>query len=89
MNKFTGLQFLLTYGAFVRIMVPEEEAKQIIAGWQQGSLKPIIAGTNQYGSWAIKVEQIQGIHTVDTAPQPVQPGAIHPPGLLRPGASGI
>ncbi len=87
--RFVGLQFLLDFGAFVRILVPEEEARQIIQGWQVGSLKPIVAGTNQYGSWAVRVDKIQGIHTADTNLQNVQPGSIHPPGLFRPGAYGI
>lgn len=88
--KITGLQFLLNYGAFVRVIVTEEEARQIVEGFQAGHLKPILAGTNQFGSWAVKVEHVQAIHTVPVEQQPQAiPGQVYPPGLLRPGASGV
>ncbi len=87
--KYIGLQFLLEHGAFVRVVVAEEEARQIVDGFQNGRLKPILTGTNQFGSWAVRVEHVQAIHTMPVEQQPIQPGQVFPPGLLRPGSSGI
>lgn len=89
--KLVLLQLLLDCGIMVQAPVSEVEGKQILQGFATGQLKPLLTGSSEHGSWAARTDKIQAIHLV---PFPVQqpqgiPGQVYPPGLLRPGASGI
>ena len=64
-GKKLVLRFLLEHGAFMQIIVPEAEARQIIQGWIAGSLKQIMGNPDlTVGGWAVRVSAIIGIHLV-------------------------
>ena len=62
MHKMIGVRFMLEGTSFIMAVMPDEEAKQIINGFINGSLKKVVG--NVQGGWAIRVDDIQGIHTV-------------------------
>lgn len=64
MNKVIGLRFLIQYGQFFQVILPEDTAKNYIALFQAKSLPPVIGGHDLNGSWAIASDKILGIHTV-------------------------
>ena len=77
--KFTGLKFILEFGSFIQVIIPEDEAKQIILAWKAGKLEPVIGSHNQQGpggfsgGWAVRVDTIRAIHTFDPYQQQSQP----------------
>lgn len=86
---FTVLRFLLDHGAFVQVVVSGSEAKEIIHQYTRGELPLVIGGTNQFGSWSVKIGSVVAIHTVPAEMmQQGQQGALPGP-VWRPGSSGI
>lgn len=68
-----GLKFLLEDGHYLALALKQAEATEILKGWRDGLLKPIIGGTSENSSpfescaWAIKTDKIKGIHTFNLA----------------------
>lgn len=67
--KFIGLVFILEGNAFMKVVVPEAEARQIVDAFMMGTLKDVIGNDDcktpiGYGAWAVHTKSIRGIHTV-------------------------
>lgn len=64
-----GLVVRFKYGNFVQLAVSMAEAERIIDSW--GKWTPgvgggrVLAGSNQHGTWAINLEDVQVIHTAE------------------------
>jgi len=76
--KSTGLKFMLDAGAFMMVVLPEQTAKAVITGFQEGKLTPIIGGTTLESAlgkpidWAIEVKAIRAVHSFDPSNLVVQ-----------------
>lgn len=110
-QPFAGLQFLLKGGAFVQVVLPEHEVRTIVDVWKNGALgrnsNGIVGEAVSIGpdgtvrSWAVKVDDIIAIHTIEvpalgqqqlpaTVPQvPRANPALPMPGKFPPGTSGV
>lgn len=89
MKGFVGIKFLLTHGSFLQIVVEENEGKSLVELWRKGALSnEHFGGTNAFGSWAVKISEIIGIHTMPIDVQgSVGPAALRGGGLY--GRSGV
>lgn len=68
--KYVILRFILEYGSFIQTIVSEEEARTVIAGYIEGTLKDIIGNSKHpMGGWAVDVSSILGIHTMEIQQQ--------------------
>lgn len=73
--KYIGLKFILGSGNFIQVIIPEDDAKNIVMQWMNGQLEQasvsgIIGNVNAsspYGSgmWCLKVSAIEAIHSFD------------------------
>ena len=88
LTVFVGLRFLLQHGAFLQIKVPKQEAEQIVGGFIQDSLPPVIGSADAQGLWSVRVHDVVAIHSVPL--EAVQGQQAPPTGpVWRPGMSGI
>ena len=94
-GRYVALQFLLDKGIILQPILAEEEARQILQGWDEGKLKTVIGGGNQFGAWRLKVETVVAIHCVPVPQQQLaalqgqqQAGQVVG-NVWRPGASGL
>jgi len=63
-----GLKFLLEHNHFLVVVMPEEQAHDIIRKWITGQLSTFVGNPNpgeQGGGWALRVDSIRGIHVMD------------------------
>lgn len=69
--NFIGLKLILADMAFIQVIVTEKEAITMIDNFINNKYdsSSILGGSNQFGSWAVKVEYVQAIHTVSLQEQ--------------------
>jgi hypothetical protein len=86
-QDYIGLRFLMADGLFLNWVVSQYEAKQIISGFMNGSLKPIVGNPDAPfgGGWSVRVESVRAIHTV---PLEQMQQAAPPPGQQQAPAYG-
>lgn len=86
--NFVGLRFLLQHGAFLQIQVPKQEAEQIVGGFIQDKLPPVIGSTEVRGLWSLRIHDVVAIHAVPLEDLRSQQAPPTGP-VWRPGMSGI
>lgn len=84
--NYIGLKFILER-SFLQIIVTEMEAKHIVDGFLQGSLKPRIGSSTVSqdiggGSWAVNTASIVAIHTVPIEQQVAPTGQVFRSGII-------
>lgn len=70
--KYIGLRFILEYGSFISVVVPEAMAKDIVERFRSNSLPYAIGNTDHLGAWSVLTSSIRGIHTQDVIQEPQQ-----------------
>jgi len=67
--KQLGIKFMLRDGHFLAMILPETEVRQIVQNWQAETYKLLgkafIGGTTAEGVWALRIEDVVGMHSFD------------------------
>jgi len=76
-QDYVGLRFLIQDGLFMQWVVSAFEAKQILSGFINGTLKPVIGNPEAPfgGGWCVMTSSIRAIHTFN----PVEMQQAAPP----------
>ena len=85
-----GLNIMLSNGQSMSLLLPEHEAKAIVDGWRQKTLKDLIGGNTVDGvDWAVRSESIIAVHTFPLERLQQQVPQQAAAGPLRLGGSGL
>lgn len=74
MNRL-GLKFMLSHGHFFIAQMTMEKAQAVMGKWMRGeyqnrSAPRMIGEVSPDGGWAVDMDAVVGLHTVDLSAQP-------------------